>query len=450
MKVKVLSRNPEDFTRETKKDIFKIQRNYDPSVHPLEVPREYTRALNATKLERVFAKPFVGNLEGHKDSVQCITKHSTQLDVLLSGSCDGEIKIWKLSTRKCLKTHLAHDGFVRGICMNNDASLYISCGSDKIVKHWKYNVDDSSLINSKNSLQPIRTIVGQTFFTSIDHHHKEPIYATCGERIDIWDNIRNEPINSYTNGVDSHNSIAFHPIEYSIIGSLAIDRSITLYDMRQSSILRQVVLEMNSNSICWNPLEAMMFTIANEDHNLYTFDMRHLKKPVQIHMGHTSACMSVDYSPTGKELVSGSYDKTLRIFEIKSGSSRDIYHTKRMQHITSVKWSHDAKYVISASDEMNIRLWKAQAAEKLGLMRPREREQLNYSQLLKDKFQNYPEIKRIKRHRHLPKTILNSQKIKSIQKASIKRKDANRRIHSKPGTVEIVSEKEKHVIEEKE
>lgn len=37
-----------------------------------------------------------------------------------------------------------------------------------------------------------------------------------------------------------------------------------------------------------------------------------------------------------------------------------------MQHLTSVIWSLDNKYVLSASDEMNIRIWKANASEKLG------------------------------------------------------------------------------------
>ena len=41
--------------------------------------------------------------------------------------------------------------------------------------------------------------------------------------------------------------------------------------------------------------------------------------------------MDVDYNPTGTEFVTGSYDKTLRIFGSANGASRDIYHTKRMQ-----------------------------------------------------------------------------------------------------------------------
>ena len=232
--------------------------------------------------------------------------------------------------------------------------------------------------------------------------------------------------------------------------SCAADRSVILYDIRQAVPVRKVVLEMCSNTMAWNPLEAMLFTVANEDHNLYTFDMRKLDAPLQAHMDHTAAVMSVDYSPTGKEFASAGYDKTIRIFPVQGGRSREVYHTKRMQHVMDVKWSLDNKYIMSASDEMNIRLWKAQAAEKLGLMRPREKEQLEYGDKLKDKFKHFPEIKRIRRHRHLPKTIYNALREKRVMKSSRQRKEANRRAHSKPGRVPFVSEKKKHVVEELE
>lgn len=48
--------------------------------------------------------------------------------------------------------------------------------------------------------------------------------------------------------------------------------------------------------------------------------------------------------------------------------SRDIYHTKRMQRLTAIAWSLDDRFIYSGSDEMNIRIWKARAAEKLGVV----------------------------------------------------------------------------------
>ncbi len=116
----------------------------------------------------------------------------------------------------------------------------------------------------------------------------------------------------------------------------------------------------------------------------------------------------------------------------------------------AIKWSLDNKYILSASDEMNIRIWKAQASEKLGILKPREKEQLDYADKLKEKFKYFPEIKRIKRHRHLPKTIFNAEKEKRIMKQSRQRKEANRRANSKPGQIPFKSEKAKHVVEEVE
>ncbi len=49
-------------------------------------------------------------------------------------------------------------------------------------------------------------------------------------------------------------------------------------------------------------------------------------------------------------------------------SPREVYHTKRMQRVMCVCWSQDDKYIISGSDEMNLRVWKANASEKLGVV----------------------------------------------------------------------------------
>ena len=40
---------------------------------------------------------------------------------------------------------------------------------------------------------------------------------------------------------------------------------------------------MTSNNLCWNPMEANNFTVANEDHNLYTFDMRKLERALNVY-----------------------------------------------------------------------------------------------------------------------------------------------------------------------
>ena len=58
----------------------------------------------------------------------------------------------------------------------------------------------------------------------------------------------------------------------------------------------------------------MNIVVGNENSNLYTFDMRKLDMPKMIHKDHLSAVLDVDFSPTGKEFVTASFDKTIRIF----------------------------------------------------------------------------------------------------------------------------------------
>lgn len=58
-------------------------------MHPFARARERTRALNAAKMERMFAQPFVASLEGHVDAVETMARKPDTLDIVASGSWDG-------------------------------------------------------------------------------------------------------------------------------------------------------------------------------------------------------------------------------------------------------------------------------------------------------------------------------------------------------------------------
>lgn len=57
-----------------------------------------------------------------------------------------------------------------------------------------------------------------------------------------------------------------------------------------------------------------------------------------------------------------------------------------------------------------------------------------------------PEIRRIKRHRHVPKPVKKAGEIKGEELATIKRKEENVRKHSKKGSMPRRSEREKMVL----
>ncbi|KND00822.1 rRNA-processing protein SOF1 [Spizellomyces punctatus DAOM BR117] len=434
MKVKTISRG-ESYARERSGDIYRVQRNLDPTLHPFERAREYTRALNATKLERLFAKPFVGALSGHIEGVYCVAKHPTKLTTIFSGSADGEVRIWSLTNQKTTWTTRAHRGFVRGICSIPDSDNFFTVGEDKIVKMW-----------STEQTEPLQTYVARNAFTGVDHHRSKRTFATSSTQVDIWDHERAEPVQSFSWGSETVTAVKFNQTETSIFASCGTDRTIILYDLRTSSPLSKVIMSMRTNAIAWNPMEAFNFTTANEDHNCYTFDMRKMDSAMNVHKDHVSAVLDIDYSPTGEEFVTGGYDRTVRIFKTREGHSRDVYHTKRMQRIFCVKFSMDAKFVLSGSDDGNIRLWKANASDKLGTTTNRERNAMNYTKAIKERYKHLPEIRRIDRHRKVPRSIAKAKEIKHTMTESIRRKEENERKHSKPGAVPYKADRQKNII----
>eukprot|EP00741_Cyanophora_paradoxa_P002677 tig00000615_g2597.t1 len=447
MKVKTISRVEEEATKERKSDLQKVQRNIDPLLHPFERAREYTRALNAAKLEKVFAKPFIQALAGHSDGVFCMAKNPTQISQIISGSCDGELRIWSLSHSKCTWRVNAHSGFVRGVAVSRRGEYLVSCGDDKTVKLWGLS-DIGAPEGEQEEVgdEPADTYFSKTMLLGIDHHWKEPSFATCGTQVDLWDHNRSEPTATFSWGAESVTSIKYNPVETQILASTGSDRNITLYDVRSQTALRKLTMQMRTNTIAWNPMEAFNFVAANEDHNLYTYDMRKLNMALCVHKDHVSAVLDVDFSPTGREFVSGSYDRTLRIYNFNEGHSREVYFTKRMQRIFAVKYSMDSKYVLSASDDMNIRLWKANAAEQLGVLLPREKAKSEYQAALKDRYKYLPEIRKVIRSKHVPKAIHKAAQTKDSIKKAQQVKEKRVRAHSAPDSIPHPPDRKKRIV----
>jgi WD repeat and SOF domain-containing protein 1 len=129
--------------------------------------------LNAAKIERIFAKPFVASLEGHSDAVEVLVRKPKSLSTVASASWNGgvyvacvffapvslsfsaplkldhsgiavetgvllDIIIHDLQQRtEVLTLRGAHKGKASGLCFGGEnGDRFLSCGVDKTVKLW--------------------------------------------------------------------------------------------------------------------------------------------------------------------------------------------------------------------------------------------------------------------------------------------------------------------------
>jgi len=84
-------------------------------------------------------------------------------------------------------------------------------------------------------------------------------------------------------------------------------------------------------------------------------------RQIQALTGHTGYVQAVAFSPDGRHLTSGSYDNTVRIYEV--GSFRHIQTLMRhTDSVRTVAFSPDGRYLASASGgyqsfDNTVRIW---------------------------------------------------------------------------------------------
>ncbi|KAJ1459552.1 WD40-repeat-containing domain protein [Pelagophyceae sp. CCMP2097] len=452
MKIKAVARSERTETRQSTAEKMVERRNLDPQHHPFAQAREYTRAVVAAKLDRMMAKPFVCALDAHADGITCLAAPRTGSTVqLVSGAADGEARVWDLAQRKCVWRAPAHVGAVRAAVLCPAADAFLTCG-ERCVRMWKLEVQGD------DDAEPDAQETWTSAFGGINDvdvawgSRTETAFATASTEgtVELWDAARTNPIRKWSWGSDAVLRVRWNPAEPAVLASSGRDRSLALYDARQAAPLRKTILTSRANGLAWNPREPGVIVVGCDDGNALTFDVRKLDKPRMIHTDHVHAILDVAFAPSGLEFATAGADRTTRIFPARGGGgrSRESYHAQRMQRVTCVAFTSDASFLVTGSDDANVRVWKAQASAKLGPVSGRERASLEYRATLLKRHQHMPVVRRIVKQRNLPKMV---KKMKERQAEARDRERAklNSTIdHSKPGAIQPVAARAKAVIRE--
>ncbi|KAL5512562.1 hypothetical protein ACEPAG_3215 [Sanghuangporus baumii] len=91
------------------------------------------------------------------------------------------------------------------------------------------------------------------------------------------------------------------------------------------------------------------------------------KKPpaqcIKVLSGHTAWVLSVNFSPDGKRIASGSADHTIRIWDADSGEVVSGPFKGHTDWVNSVAFSPDGRRVASGSDDRTIRVWDVDSGQ---------------------------------------------------------------------------------------
>ncbi|KAJ8691471.1 hypothetical protein PTI98_011040 [Pleurotus ostreatus] len=82
--------------------------------------------------------------------------------------------------------------------------------------------------------------------------------------------------------------------------------------------------------------------------------------------GHEDEVTSVAFSPDGAQIVSGSCDKTIRIWDAATGQQVGDALTGHEDEVTSVAFLPDGAQIVSGSWDKTIRIWNAATGQQVG------------------------------------------------------------------------------------
>jgi WD40 repeat protein len=113
------------------------------------------------------------------------------------------------------------------------------------------------------------------------------------------------------------------------------------------------------NSVAFSP-DGKTALSGSWDNTLRLWDVAS-GQSIRTFIGHISSVKSVAFSPDGKTVLSGSDDNDLRLWDVASSQTIRTY-SAHTSSVNSVAFSPDGKTAFSSSDDHTLRLWRTYPA----------------------------------------------------------------------------------------
>jgi WD40 repeat protein/CHAT domain-containing protein len=178
--------------------------------------------------------------------------------------------------------------------------------------------------------------------------------------------VGNQPVNATINAIAAEGLSRSPLVQLPDLPHFAsVDSS--LLDVVRVANLEQIQLLYESwvSSVAFSP-NGQRIVSGGWDKTVRLWDAKTGTPIGQPLNGHEDVVSSVAFSPDGQRIVSGSEDKTVRLWDTKTGTPIGQPLKGHEDVVTSVAFSPDGQRIVSGSRDYTVRLWDAKTGTPIG------------------------------------------------------------------------------------
>jgi WD40 repeat protein/transcriptional regulator with XRE-family HTH domain len=286
----------------------------------------------------------------HRSSSADSVDFSPDGKYIVSGSSDKTARVWEVGTGKEI-ARMTHDHYVLSVAFSPNGNYVASGSEDGTARVWEAMTGKE--VARMTHEEGVRGV-------AFSPNGKHAISRSGRDTDLIWEVSTGKLVRTNSEIVTTDHQDFSRDGRYEVTADDIVARVI---DTATGKEVARMTHDEWVSSVAFSP-DGIQVVSGSRDKTVRVWEIQPRRAVLQV--AHDDVVNSIVFSPDGKYLLSGSDDKTARIWEVMTGGE-----VARMTHdgeVLSVAFSPDGKYVASASFDGTARVWEAAAGNELARM----------------------------------------------------------------------------------